>query len=183
MSQQFSAGNEQRPIPALIVSMLQPEERVVAVFEMRGGLDIYATERRFIGKRGERLIDIAYSEVSTVRRRRSRGLLRGGVGGLFLVAGLLTGFQTPAAATIAVLLCVFGLVLLGLGLFMREHWVELRVEREDPRPSFGHVVMFFPFWLFLRHGRRYTASGTPAQVEALFRFLDRMLREAPPGGR
>jgi hypothetical protein len=158
-------------VPAGITSALEPGETVKAVFAMSKGLQIYATDRRFFGGQGEKFVDVDYSEVTDVRRRRSRGFARGGIGVAFVAAGLLTGFDTFAASIVSVLLLLIGVLLLCLAFFMREHWVELRIKREGPRPSFGHVLMFFPFLLLLRHGRRYAAPGAPEQVEAFWKFL------------
>lgn len=146
-----------------------------AVFEMGKGLEIYATGRRFFGKRGEKLIDVRYREVTDVRRRESRGIARSVMGTAFAAAGGLTGFETPMAIIVSVLLFSIGAVFICLGLFMREHWVELRIKREYPRPSLGHILLFFPYWLLLRHGRRYAAPGNPEQVDAFRRFLSENL--------
>jgi hypothetical protein len=182
MAAQPSLHPDPESVPAAIVSKLEPGESVETVFDMSKGLVIYATDRRFFGKRGEKLIDIAYKEVTDVKRRESRGIVRSAIGITFVAAGALTGFETLMAAIISILLFLFGGVLLYLGLLMREHWVELRIKREDPAPSFGHVVMFFPFWLLLRHGRRYTAPGSPEQVDAFRKFLSKNLLLDQKGG-
>jgi hypothetical protein len=168
-------------VPAVIASALEPGESVEAVFDMGNGLEIYATDRRFFGKRGEKLIDIAYKEVTDVKRGESRGIVRSAIGIAFAAAGAITGFETRMAAVVSIPLFLIAAVLLYLGLFMREHWVELRIGREDPRPSFGHILMFLPFWLLLRHGRRYAAPGSPEQVDAFCKFLSEKLSPRPNG--
>jgi hypothetical protein len=181
MAAQSSLRPDPENVPAVIVTQLKSGESVEALFEMGKGLDIYATDRRFFGKRGERLIDIAYNEVTDVKRRASRGIVRIAVGIGFAAAGALTGFETPMATVISILLFLIGAVFLHLGLFLREHWVELRINRDDPRPSIGHIVMFFPFWLLLRHGKRYAAPGSPEQVDAFCKFLSGKLSALPNG--
>ncbi|WP_028346903.1 hypothetical protein [Bradyrhizobium murdochi] len=179
MAARSSLRPDPENVPAVVASKLKSGESVEAVFDMGKGLDIYATDRRFFGKRGERLIDIAYEEVTDVKRRASRGIVRSAMGIAFVAGGALTGFETPMATTISILLFLIGAVFLHLGLFMREHWVELRIRRDDPKPSVGHIVMFFPFWLLLRHGKRYTAPGSPEQVDAFCRFLSGKLSALP----
>jgi hypothetical protein len=179
MAAQSSLRPDPENVPAVIASKLEAGESVEAVFDMDKGLDIYATDRRFLGKRGERLIDIAYEEVTDVKRRASRGMARSALGIAFVAAGALTGFETPMATTISIFLFLIGAIFLLLGLLMKEHWVELRIKRDDPRPSVGHIVMFFPFWLLLRHGKRYTAPGSPEQVDAFCKFLSGKLSPRP----
>jgi hypothetical protein len=171
MAEPPSSRPDPKNVPAAIASALAPGESVEAIFNMGGGLEIYATDRRFFGQRGEKLIDIAYKEVTGVKRRATRGIVRSAAAIAFVAAGALTGFDTLMATTVSILLFLIGAAFLYLGLFMREHWVELRIKREDPKPSFGHIVVFFPFWLLLRHGRRYTAPGSPEQVDAFYKFL------------
>jgi len=175
MAAQPSLRPDPESVPAAIASKLEPGEAVEAVFDMSKGLEIYATDRRFFGKRGEKLIDIAYKEVTDVKRCESRGIVRSAIGIAFVAAGALTGFETRMATIVSILLLLIGAVFLYLGLFMREHWVELRIKRERPRPSFGHILMFFPFWLLLRHVKRYTAPGSPEQVDAFRKFLSENL--------
>jgi hypothetical protein len=177
MAEQRSSRPDPKRVPPEIASRLEPGEAVEAIFDMSGGLEIYATDQRFFGKRGEKLIDIAYKEVTDVKRRESLGLVRSALGIAFAAAGGLTGFETRMATIVSLLLLLIGAIFICLGMFMREHWVELRLEREDPRPSLGHILLFFPFWLLLRHGRRYRAPGSPEQVDAFRKFLSENLPE------
>jgi hypothetical protein len=181
MAKQPSLRVDPESVPSAIASRLEPGETVEAVFDMGKGLEIYATDRRFFGKRGERLIDIAYKDVTDVKRRESRGIVRNAMGIAFAAAGALTGFETRTATIVSILFFLIGAVFIYLGLFKRQHWVELRLEREDPRPSLGHVLMFFPFWLLLRHGRRYTAPGSRQQVDSLRRFLNESVPDRKDG--
>lgn len=181
MAAQPSLRPDRENVPAVIASKLEPGESVEAVFDMSKGLEIYATDRRFFGKRGEKLISIAYEEVTDVKRRTSHGIVRIAMGIAFVAAAALTGFETLMAATISILLFVIGAVFFYLGLFVREHWVELEIKREDSRPSFGYIVMFLPFWLLLRHAKRYAAPGSSERVDALCKFLSEKLSPRPNG--
>src|ERR671918_249860 len=100
MTEQPALRPDLDSIPPAIASRLEPGESVKAVFDMSKGLVIYATDRRFFGRRGERLIDIAYKEVTDVKRRESRGIVRSAIGITFVAAGALTGFETLMAAII-----------------------------------------------------------------------------------
>jgi hypothetical protein len=162
-------------VPEEIASALEPDEAVEANFNMGGGLEIYATGKRFFGRRGGRLIGIHYVEVAEARRRTSdwrtwRGITRIACGIAFVAAGALSGFETTQSTIVS-----FGLFLIGgafvfLGIYRRDDWVELKIEREDPPPSFWHVVVFLPFWLF-RPRKRYRVPGNREEVDAFYQFL------------
>ena len=169
----------QRPpenVPEEIASALEPGESVEAKFNMSWGLDIYATGKRFFGRRDSRLVGIHYAEVAEARRRTSdwrtwRGIARIVFGIAFVAAGALTGFETAQATIVS-----FGLFLIGgafvfLGVYRRDDWVELRIERAEPPPSFWQVVVFLPFWLMRRSKKAYMVPGNREEVDAFFRFL------------
>ena len=171
-------------VPEKIASALEPDEPLEAVFNMGGGLEIYATDRRFFGKRGDHQIDIKYAEVKEARRRASywktwRGIARIVIGVGFLGAGALTGFETPIAAILSGLLFLFGTVFILLGIYRREDWVEMKVSRREPSPSFWYVVTFLPFYLMLQSRKRYRVPGEPEQVDAFFKFLRQRVPSDP----
>jgi len=162
-------------VPEEIASALEPDESIEANFNMSAGLEIYATGTRFFGRRGGRLVGIHYAEVAEARCRTSdwrtwRGITRIAFGIAFMVAGTVTGFETTPSTIVS-----FGLFLIGgafvfLGLYRRDDWVELKIEREEPQPSFWEVVVFLPFWLF-RSRKRYRVPGDREEVDAFYRFL------------
>jgi hypothetical protein len=163
-------------IPSEITSRLEPEESVMAVFNMDAGLDVYATGQRFFGRRGDRLIGIQYTEVSEARRRTAdwrtwRGISRIVLGIAFAAAGALTGFETPPSTIVGLALFLIGGAFLFLGFYRRDDWVELKIERPEPPPSFGYIVVFLPFWLMLRSRKRYRVLGNREQVDAFYQFL------------
>jgi hypothetical protein len=167
-------------LPPPIVSILELDEPVEAVFAMSDGLAIYATDRRLLSKRGELVVGVAYGDITHLRRRAPLGLVRIVVGIAFLAAGIVTGFESPAATTTALLLFLLGGAFLLLGTIRRLAWVELGTQQPAPRPSLAHIAMFLPFWILLRSGKRYKIVGRPAQVDALFAFL-RDRTPPPPG--
>lgn len=158
-------------LPPSIASVLEPGEPVQAVFSMSEGLAIYATDRRLLSKRGDLVVGIPYADITHLRRRAPLGAPRIAVGLVFIVAGAVTGFEGPAAATIALLLLLLGGVFVLLGALRRVAWVELGIRQDEPRPSLTHLAMFLPFWLLLRGGKRYRIRGRPGEVDALFDFL------------
>jgi hypothetical protein len=163
-------------VPEEIASALEPDESVEANFKLSGGLEIYATGKRFFGRRGGRLIGIHYGEVAEARRRTSdwrtwRGIIRIVFGIGFVAAGAVTGLETPQSTFVS-----FGLFLIGgafvfLGVFRRDDWVELKIEREEPPPSFWNIVVFLPFWLMLGSRKRYRVPGDRQEVDAFYQFL------------
>jgi hypothetical protein len=163
-------------VPEEIASALEPDESVEANFKMSAGLEIYATGKRFFGRRGGRLIGIHYAEVAEARRRTSdwltwRGITRIVFGIAFVAAGALTGFETPQSTIVSLGLFLIGGALVLLGLYRRDDWVELKIERRESPPSFWHVVVFLPYWLMLRSGKRYRVPGKREEVDAFYQFL------------
>ena len=163
-------------VPGEITAALESEESVEAVFNMHAGLDVYATGRRFFGRRGDCLIDIQYAEVSEARRRKSdwrtwRGITRIVLGVAFVAASALTGFETVASTIVSLALFLIGGAFVFLGFYRRDDWVELKIERREPPPSFWYVVLFLPFWLMLRSRKRYRVPGNREQVDAFYQFL------------
>jgi hypothetical protein len=163
-------------LPQDVLSELEPGEAVEARFDMGAGLAIYATDRRFFGQRGDRLIDIRYGEVSDARRRTSDWRTRGGglriaTGVVFLAAAVLTGFATPEATIISLGLFMVGGGFVFLGLYRRDDWVELKIDRREPLPSFWYLVVFLPFWLMSQSRKRYRVAGKPEDVDAFYSFL------------
>jgi hypothetical protein len=165
-------------LPPPIVSVLEPDEPVEAVFGMSEGLTIYATDRRLLSKRGDLVVGVVYRDITHLRRRAPLGLVRIVIGITFFGAGAVTGFESAAATTTALLLFLLGGVFLLLGTFGRRAWVELGVQQQEPRPSLAHIAMFLPFWILLRSGKRYKIVGRPGHVDALFEFLKE--RTPPP---
>ena len=166
----------EKSIPEEIAAALEPGESVEATFNMSAGLEIFATGRRFFGRRGDRLIGIKYAEVSEARRRTSdwrtwRGITRIVLGIAFMAAGALTGFEIPQAMIVSLALFLIGGALVFLGLYRRDDWVELKIERQEPPPSFWYLVVFLPFWLMLRSRRRYRVPGNKEQVDAFYQLL------------
>jgi hypothetical protein len=163
-------------VPEEIASALEPDESVEAKFNLSGGLEIYATGTRFFGRRGGRLVGIHYAEVAEARRRTSdwrtwRGITRIAFGIAFMAAGTVTGFETAQSTTVS-----FGLFLIGgafvfLGVYRRDDWVELKIEREEPAPSFWQMVVFLPFWLMLGSRKRYRVPGNREEIDAFYQFL------------
>jgi hypothetical protein len=143
---------------------------------MGAGLEIYATGKRFFGRRDGRLVGIHYAEVAEARRRTSdwrtwRGITRVVFGIGFVAAGAVTGFETPQSTIIS-----FGLFLIGgafvfLGVYRRDDWVELKIEREEPPPSLWQLVVFLPFWLMRGSRKRYRVPGNREEVDAFYEFL------------
>ena len=174
-----AAAHAKAPPPAVppdVAAALADDETIQAHFPLDEGLDIYATDRRFFGRREGRTIDVWYAEVADARRRTAdrrswHGRLRIALGVVFVAAGLLTGFATGLEAAVALALLIMGAGLVLLGLYRREDWVELRIDRNEPAPSFWYVVLFLPFWTMLRNRKRYRAPGSPAQVDAFHAFL------------
>jgi hypothetical protein len=174
-------------IPEEIASALEPDELVEGNFSMGAGLEIYATGKRFFGRRGGRVIGIHYAEIAGARRRTSdwrtwRGIARTFLGIAFVAAGAVTGFETAPSTIVS-----FGLFLIGgafvfLGIYRRDDWVELKIEREESPPSFWEIVVFLPFWLF-RSGKRYRVPGNPEEVDAFYRFLAARLPSHQKVGR
>lgn len=163
-------------VPEEIVSALEPGEAVEARFNMSERLEIYATGRRLFGRRAGHLIDIQYAEVSEARRRTSdwrtwRGITRIVFGIAFVAAGALTGFESPQATIISLGLFAIGGAFVLLGVFRRDDWVELKIERREPPPSFWYIVVFLPFWLLLQSRKRYRVPGHREDVDAFYRFL------------
>jgi hypothetical protein len=163
-------------VPVEITSVLEPEESVEAVFNMDAGLDVYSTGRRFFGRRGDRLIGIQYTEISEARRRTAdwrtwRGITRIVLGIAFAAAGVLTGFETLPSTIVSLILFLIGGAFLFLGFYRRDDWVELKIERPEPPPSFSYLVVFLPFWLMLRSRKRYRVPGNREQVDAFYQFL------------
>lgn len=174
MGTPFAPDPERRPEE--IASALDPDESVEAEFSMSAGLQVYATGRRFFGRRGDRLIDIKYAEVSEARRRTSdwrtwRGITRMVLGVAFVAAGALTGFETLVSTIVSLALFLIGGAFVFLGLYRRDDWVELKIERQEPPPSFGYIVLFLPFWLMLRSRKRYRVPGDREEVDAFYQFL------------
>ena len=175
-------------VPEEILSALEPGERIEAGFNMGEGLEIYATGRRFFGRRGGHLVGIRYAEVSEARRRTSewrtwRGIARIAIGIAFVAAGALTGFQSPQSMILSLGLFLFGGALVLLGLYRRDDWVELKIERREPPPSFWYIVVFLPFWLMLRSRTRYRVPGNPEDVDAFYDFLSARLPSHPQVGQ
>lgn len=163
-------------VPREVLSELEPGEAVEASFDMGAGLAIYATDRRFFGQRGDRLIDVRYGEVTDARRRTSDWRTRGGglriaTGVVFLAAGVLTGFATPEATIISLGLFLVGGGFVFLGLYRRDDWVELKIDRREPLPSFWYLVVFLPFWLMTQSRKRYRVAGDPEDVDAFYSYL------------
>jgi hypothetical protein len=163
-------------VPDDILSALEPGEAVEADFKMGEGLEIYATGRRLFGRRGGRLIDIQYTEVSEATRRTSdwrtwRGIARMVLGTVFVAAGVLTGFETLQATIISLALFVIGAAFVLLGIYRRDDWVELKIDRREPPPSFWYIVVFLPFWLLLQSRKRYKVPGNRQAVDAFYQFL------------
>jgi hypothetical protein len=174
---------EERPLPRIledvpedIASALGPDESVEADFSMSAGLQIYATGWRFFGRRGDRLIDIKYTEVSEARRRTSdwqtwRGITRIVLGVAFVAAGALTGFESLPSTIVSLAFLLIGGAFVFLGFYRRDDWVDLKIERQEPPPSFWYVVLFLPFWLTLRSRKRYRVPGDREEVDAFYQFL------------
>ncbi|MEH2606284.1 4-hydroxybenzoate polyprenyltransferase [Bradyrhizobium sp. AZCC 1588] len=163
-------------VPDEIASALEPEESVVAVFNMDAGLDVYATGQRFFGRRGDRLIGIQYTEVSEARRRTAdwrtwSGITRIVLGIAFAAAGALTGVETMPSTIVSLALFLIGAAFLFLGFYRRDDWVELKIDRPESPPSFWYIVAFLPFWLMLRSRKRYRIPGNREQVDAFYQFL------------
>jgi len=170
-------------VPDEVRAALVPGETIEARFAMGGGLEIFATDRRFFGRREGRTIDIRYSEVAEIRRRTAdrrswHGIGRIVLGATFALGGFLTGFATLVAALISLGLLVAGGALILLGLNRRDDWVELKIDRQEPPPSFWYVALFLPFYLMLRGRRRYRVEGDPEQVDAFHAFLTARLDHA-----
>lgn len=161
--------------PAEIAAALEPDETVQAHFEF-GPLSIWATDTRLFGCREGRVIDIRYAEITEARRRAADwrspgGLGRIALGLMFVLAGAITGFAGPVAALIGLALVAIGAFFVGLGAMRREVWIELKIDRREPPPSFWYIVLFLPFWLIMQARRRYRVAGDPAQVDAFHAFL------------
>ncbi|WP_439577336.1 hypothetical protein [Elioraea sp.] len=170
-------------LPAEIAAALEPGETVEAHFEF-GGLVIWATGTRLFGWREGRAIDIRYTEITGARRRTADwrslgGLGRIGLGLVFVLSGVITGFAGPVAALIGFALIAIGAFFVGLGAMRREDWVELKIDRREPPPSFWYIVLFLPFWLIMQSRRRYRVAGDPAQVDAFHGFLTARLGVRP----
>lgn len=166
-------------LPAEIAAALDPGEAVEAHFAF-GGLAIWATGTRLFGWRDGRAIDIRYAEIAEARRRSADwrslgGLGRIGLGVVFVLAGVITGFAGPVAALIGFALIAIGAFFVGLGVMRREDWVELKIDRQEPPPPFWYVVLFLPFWMIMQSRRRYRVAGDPAQVDAFHAFLSARL--------
>lgn len=162
-------------LPAEIAAALEPDEAVEAHFEF-GGLAIWATGARLFGWRDGRAIGIRYTEITGARRRSADwrslgGLGRIGLGLVFVLSGVITGFAGPVAALIGFALIAIGAYFVGLGAMRREDWVELRIDRQEPPPPLWYIVLFLPFWMIMQSRRRYRVAGDPAQVDALYAFL------------
>jgi hypothetical protein len=168
-------------VPEEIASALEPDESVEANFNMSAGLEIYATGRRFFGRRGGRLVGIHYVEVAEARRRTSdwrtwRGIARIVFGIAFVAAGALTGFETAPATIVSFGLFLIGAAFIFIGVYRRDDWVELKIERDEPPPSFWQLVVFLPFWLMRGSRKRYRVPGNREEVDAFYRFLTTRLR-------
>ncbi|MPZ56418.1 MAG: hypothetical protein GEU91_07940 [Rhizobiales bacterium] len=175
-------------VPGEITSALEPDESVEAVFNMDAGLDVYATGQRFFGRRGDRLMGIQYTEVSEARRRTSdwrtwRGIARIVFGIAFMAAGALTGFEATQSTIVSLALFLIGGGFVFLGFYRRDDWVELKIERPEPPPSFWYLVVFLPFWLMLRSRKRYRVSGDREQVDAFYQFLTARLSSRQKAGQ
>ncbi len=163
-------------VPPDVQAALAEDETVEAHFALNEGLEIYATDRRFFGRREGRTIDIWYAEVVEARhriadRRSWHGMLRIVLGAVFVVGGLLTGFGAWLEALVAIALLAMGGALVLLGLHRREDWLELRIDRNEPAPSVWYVFLFLPFWIMLRNRKRYRVPGSPRQVDDFHAFL------------
>lgn len=170
-------------LPAEIAAALEPDEAVEAQFEFPG-LAIWATGTRLFGWREGRAIDIRYTEITDARRRTADwrslgGLGRIGLGLVFVLAGVITGFAGPVAVLIGFALIAIGAFFVGLGAMRREDWVELKIDRQEPPPPFWYIVLFLPFWLIMQSRRRYRVAGDPAQVDRFHAFLTARLGARP----
>lgn len=168
-------------VPEEIASALEPDESVEAGFDMGAGLEIFATGKRLFGRRGGRVIHIQYAEISDAKRQASdwrtwRGITRIALGLGFIAAGALTGFEGLGGMTVGAVLLLIGGSFVMLGLYRRDDWVELKVEREQPPPSFWYLVVFLPYWLLLRSRTRYSVPGRREAVDAFYQFLTARLR-------
>jgi 4-hydroxybenzoate polyprenyltransferase len=88
-----------------------------------------------------------------------------------MAAGALTGFETPLSTLISLALFLIGGAFVVLGLYRRDDWVELKIDRREPPPSFWYIVVFLPFWLMLQSRKRYRVPGNGQQVDAFYHFL------------
>ena len=163
-------------VPEEIASALEPDELVEANFSMGAGLEIYATGKRFFGRRGGRVVGLHYAEVAEARRRTSdwrtwRGIARTFFGIAFVAAGAVTGFETAQSTIVSFGLFLIGAAFVFLGVHRRDDWVELKIERQEPPPSFWQVVVFLPFWLMRGSGKRYRVPGDREEVDAFYQFL------------
>jgi hypothetical protein len=66
---------------------------------------------------------------------------------------------------------VIGGAFVLLGIYRRDDWVELKIDRREPPPSFWYIVVFLPFWLLLQSRKRYKVPGNRQAVDAFHRFL------------
>ncbi len=143
---------------------------------MGGGLEIYATRRRFFGKKGDRVVDIRYKKVIEAKRRTSYwktwgGMTRITLGTIFVATGVLTGVESPMAASISLALFMTGSTFILLGILKRDDWVELTIAHTEPPPSFWYIIVFLPFWLLLRSRKRYRVPGSRQAIDAFYQYL------------
>lgn len=180
------ASEASQSVPGEIAAVLLPGETIDEVFHMGDGLDVYTTDRRFFGWKQNRLAVIRYTEVMEAVRRTAcwktwHGAGRILIGFGFLGAGLVSGFADPLATATSVVLFLIGAGLVLLGILRRDDWLELKLQRDEPLPSFWYQVMFLPFWLMMKSRKRYRMPGDRNQVNAFCDYLTERLASKPPG--